>query len=537
MQNPQAMDYINSLVMGAQAVHRDGVSLPSLLLVPNLGELVSQFKHDVHYVLAADDDRVKRGGAAKHHDGLDDELALELSKRDIKSPDQVFIAGDPIKVSGLDFLSSQDENGELRIYARGVALSVVLYPGVQFIKVEAYEDHSLNLDGFTNESPLLHENSKDVALSTINQDPSMLLEDLTKHSTAFEEAADMTDLFVSPLAEQNPSNSVGGAMVAHTGPSQGEPYSDGKENKKLKVRRLPVAGEVPSEVHNKEDKCCSAPEDTASEPDGAKGEPLKQTQPLDSAQEAVVEGKLKITTANQMASTTVNLDVLPVDSVILGNFLLVPDAMSPVKFQILHEDGTTIKEVSINAICKLEGTNSLNKETGANENPGSHKKAPESPPKNSRPFQCEMCSATFNRLGNYTRHQKIHTVRTKEDERFHCKECGKSFIQRCDLTRHLHVHTGTEPHRCSLCGKGYIRHSDLVTHQRFHNKEKPFGCPHCAKGFSQRGDLNRHLRSIHLQVKPLMCGHCHKKFAKEATLIRHMRTSHREMLLQSVLKG
>lgn len=469
MQNPPAaMEYINSLVMGAQSVHREGVALPSLLLVPNLGELVSQFKHDVHYVLAADDEAAKAKRASKtHQDGLDDELALELAKRDVKSPDQVFVAGDAIKVSGLDFLTSQEENG------------------VQFIKVETYEDHSLNLDGFTNESPLLHENSKDVALSTINQDPSMLLEDLTKHSTAFEEAADMTDLFVSPLAEQNPSNPVSGALGPHTSPAQAEHYSDGKENRKLHNQCTSETGEPAA----KED---SVPAEPTPGPglsqDSAKDRPVKQAQALDTAQEVAVEGKLKIATANQMASTTVNLDVLPVDSVILGNFLLVPDAMSPVKFQILHEDGTTIKEVSINAICKLEGTNSPNRETGTNESQGSLKRALESPQKTSRPFQCEMCSATFNRLGNYTRHQKIHTVRTKEDERFHCKECGKSFIQRCDLTRHLHVHTGTEPHRCSLCGKGYIRHSDLVTHQRFHNKEKPFGCPHCTKGFSQRGD-------------------------------------------------
>ncbi|XP_070387243.1 uncharacterized protein [Dermacentor albipictus] len=504
MQSPPAMDYINSLVMGAQ--HRDGgLALPSLLLVPSLGELVSQFKQDVHYVLAADDGR---------RPSREDDEALG-GRRDAKAdPQQLLVAGDAVKVSGLDFLGAQEDSGEWPSPRRGArALSTALCPpGVQFIKVEAYEDHSLNLDGFASESPLLHENSKDVALSTINQDPSMLLEDLTKHSTAFEEAADMTDLFVTPLGEQNAPNS----LVAQP---------DGKENKKLKSRR-------PASPPAKEDKCCSAPD----EPEPSRDKPEPQ---------AMLEGKLKITASNQLAHS-LNLDVLPVDSVILGNFLLVPDAMSPVKFQlssrrlsqILHEDGTTIKEVSINAICKLEGTNPTNKDnSGAGESPGSLKKTPESPPKNSRPFQCEMCSATFNRLGNYTRHQKIHTVRTKEDERFHCKECGKSFIQRCDLTRHLHVHTGTEPHRCSLCGKGYIRHSDLVTHQRFHNKEKPFGCPHCSKGFSQRGDLNRHLRSIHLQVKPLMCGHCHKKFAKEATLIRHMRTSHREMLLQSVLKA
>ncbi|KAI1288005.1 Zinc finger and BTB domain-containing protein 14 [Halotydeus destructor] len=147
-----------------------------------------------------------------------------------------------------------------------------------------------------------------------------------------------------------------------------------------------------------------------------------------------------------------------------------------------------------------------------------------------RPFKCELCNSTFTRLGNYTRHKKIHSLPSKqqEDQRFRCDICGKSFIQRCDLARHLHIHRGTEPHRCPQCGKGYIRHSDLVTHQRFHNKEKPFACPHCSKGFCQRGDLNRHLRSIHLQLKPILCSYCHKKFAKEETLLRHINATHRD---------
>ncbi|XP_064483776.1 zinc finger protein Gfi-1b-like isoform X2 [Ornithodoros turicata] len=479
------MDYINTLMIGA---HRESVALPSLILVPNLGELVHQLKHDVHYVVAPDED------AKAKTDNAEDDLALELSKRDAKSPDPIFVPGDAIKVSGLDFLGT----GDCPAIKHDVALGAADYAGVQFIKVETYEDQSLNLDGFTGESPLLHENSKDVALSNINQDPSMLLDDLTKHSTAFEETADMAELFASPLAEQNTVQSSSSPTV--------DAYLQDKENKTEQTKE----GKSVQEEDREDSKQAESPAICTATPGKSPGVDL---------------------------SSPVGLNVLPVDSVILGNFLLVPDAMSPVKFQVLHEDGTTIKEVSINAICKLEGASPLGRQQPSSKAMVEAPVRKSDTPKASRPFRCEMCSATFNRLGNYTRHQKIHTVRTKEDERFHCDECGKSFIQRCDLTRHLHVHAGTEPHRCSLCGKGYIRHSDLVTHQRFHNKEKPFGCPHCAKGFSQRGDLNRHLRSIHLQVKPLMCGHCHKKFAKEATLIRHMRTSHREMLLQSVLKG
>ena len=30
-----------------------------------------------------------------------------------------------------------------------------------------------------------------------------------------------------------------------------------------------------------------------------------------------------------------------------------------------------------------------------------------------RPFKCEICNSTFTRLGNYTRHKKIHSLPTK----------------------------------------------------------------------------------------------------------------------------
>ncbi|XP_022710559.1 zinc finger protein 16-like [Varroa jacobsoni] len=287
-----------------------------------------------------------------------------------------------------------------------------------------------------------------------------------------------------------------------------------------------------------------------------------------------LESKIRVLSLNGVSGTSGH-HVLNVASagepVLFGNILLVPETPT-VKLQIVQEDGSAVKELSVRGVGSegsltlnqaqlslgslgLSGLNGLNGLSLGNISllgqglalqtghggalttvggmgsgggvgcPGSDKKA-------QKPFQCKLCTATFNRLGNYTRHQKIHTVRSEEDERFHCDECGKSFIQRCDLTRHLHVHAGTEPHRCDICGKGYIRHSDLVTHQRFHNKEKPFLCQHCPKGFSQRGDLNRHLRSIHLQIRPLTCSHCQKKFAKEATLMRHMRTSHRDIVLR-----
>ncbi|XP_054168635.1 zinc finger protein 236-like [Oppia nitens] len=245
-----------------------------------------------------------------------------------------------------------------------------------------------------------------------------------------------------------------------------------------------------------------------------------------------------VTTSQSLPLTTLDIKVLPTgmlakDSILLANLAAaLPSSLTSrqIALQVIREDGTSLvlplntKQETNDVIHHKEGSNDMAVSTSVvlAEVVSSNESI--------RPFKCELCNSTFTRLGNYTRHKKIHSYPSKEDQRFRCDICSKSFIQRCDLARHLHIHRGTEPHRCSQCGKGYIRHSDLVTHQRFHNKEKIFSCPHCSKGFCQRGDLNRHLRSIHLQLKPILCSHCHKKFAKEETLLRHMNSSHRDLL-------
>lgn len=229
------------------------------------------------------------------------------------------------------------------------------------------------------------------------------------------------------------------------------------------------------------------------------------------------------------------LSVIPINSVVLGNITLLPQSKPPLKLQVIRQDGVSkslnvvkpliVTDVTWDSIPKTE--KKCDSEYLEDSKPVTEVISPDA----EKPYKCELCNTTFNRLGNFTRHKKIHTAPTKEDPRFQCEVCDKKFIQRCDLTRHMHVHSGTEPHRCAACGKGYLRHSDLLTHQRFHNREKPFVCPQCTKGFSQKGDLNRHLRSIHLHIKPLTCAHCHKKFAKEATLIRHFQVAHRNLSL------
>ncbi|XP_005092206.1 serendipity locus protein H-1 [Aplysia californica] len=149
-------------------------------------------------------------------------------------------------------------------------------------------------------------------------------------------------------------------------------------------------------------------------------------------------------------------------------------------------------------------------------------------------FKCDLCNASFTRMGNFTRHRKIHNLQSETQNVYNCDVCGREFLQRCDLKRHLLIHAKQEPYRCEKCGKGYVRRSDLVVHMRFHNKDRAFKCSSCDKKFFQTGDLNRHVRRAHRPNSQLTCGHCDRKYACETTLIRHMKASHKDIILRTV---
>lgn len=55
-----------------------------------------------------------------------------------------------------------------------------------------------------------------------------------------------------------------------------------------------------------------------------------------------------------------------------------------------------------------------------------------------RPFQCEVCSATFCRKQYLEIHQRTHTG----EKPFECTTCLKRFSQRSTLNIHKRVHTG-----------------------------------------------------------------------------------------------
>ena len=63
------------------------------------------------------------------------------------------------------------------------------------------------------------------------------------------------------------------------------------------------------------------------------------------------------------------------------------------------------------------------------------------------------------------------------------------------LSQHRAIHSNARPYVCEVCQKTFNRVSTLISHRRTHLDDKPHKCHICGKGFHQKGNLKNHLFS------------------------------------------
>jgi len=109
-----------------------------------------------------------------------------------------------------------------------------------------------------------------------------------------------------------------------------------------------------------------------------------------------------------------------------------------------------------------------------------------------------------------------------------CPTCFKSFQRKGDLTRHQHLHTGYKPHVCEDCGKSFAQYTGLKTHRNVHTRERPYSCNSCPATFSDPSSCARHRRETHLNPVGHKCTvpGCRTSIKRRSCFVKHLKQKH-----------
>ncbi|KAF4525663.1 hypothetical protein B566_EDAN001264 [Ephemera danica] len=113
-----------------------------------------------------------------------------------------------------------------------------------------------------------------------------------------------------------------------------------------------------------------------------------------------------------------------------------------------------------------------------------------------RPYICEFCKKTFNRVSTLISHRKTHS----EHKPHTCDLCGKGFHQKGNLRNHIFTHTNERPYKCEVCGKGFNQMSNLMCHKvkaHSHPDTSRYICQLCDTEFPKRVSLKSHQEFKH----------------------------------------
>ncbi|KAK8778873.1 hypothetical protein V5799_019798 [Amblyomma americanum] len=135
-------------------------------------------------------------------------------------------------------------------------------------------------------------------------------------------------------------------------------------------------------------------------------------------------------------------------------------------------------------------------------------------------FTCEPCGELFLTQEHLDKHRQLRHPQ-KPPGKFCCTYCPYSSDDRSHVVMHERMHTGERPFVCQFCKKSYQRLFGLKHHlQKVHGAKGQQQCADCAQCFPSSATLFYHRRAVHLcQFK---CPSCMRGFTHRSDLEAHM---------------
>ncbi|XP_049776927.1 zinc finger and SCAN domain-containing protein 2-like [Schistocerca cancellata] len=135
-------------------------------------------------------------------------------------------------------------------------------------------------------------------------------------------------------------------------------------------------------------------------------------------------------------------------------------------------------------------------------------------------FVCPVCGKKISTKGNLKVHLETHRPKGK----YGCDICGRVFKTQSNLYRHKEYHGGVQ-FPCGVCGRVYPTNSTLRAHSITHSDLRPHACPLCDKTFKRNQDLKFHINQ-HTGARPYQCPYCPKAFASSGNCFSHRKRMH-----------
>ncbi|KAK2492807.1 hypothetical protein MC885_007581 [Smutsia gigantea] len=173
-----------------------------------------------------------------------------------------------------------------------------------------------------------------------------------------------------------------------------------------------------------------------------------------------------------------------------------------------------------------------------------------------KPFECDICHQRYSTKSNLTVHRKKHSNETEFHKKEHkCPYCNKLHASKKTLAKHVKRQvlscfrtyvilssdlnlfhpenaqefisikkTKSESWKCDICKKSFTRRPHLEEHMILHSQDKPFKCTYCEEHFKSRFARLKHQEKFHLG--PFPCDICGRQFNDTGNLKRHIECTH-----------